>query len=86
MAEVIEYDSTKGGIWVEQRNRFGTGDTLEILSNDERFLNKNIKIDVMENTDGEVFEDAKLVQQKLFIKTEYPLSKHDILRKKVVKC
>jgi len=40
----------------------------------------------MENTDGEVFEDAKLVQQKLFIKTEYPLTKHDILRKKVVKC
>ena len=47
---------------------------------------KFIKIDVMENTDGEVFEDAKLVQQKLFIKTEYPLTKHDILRKTVVKC
>lgn len=86
MAEVIGYDKAKGGIWVEQRNRFAIGDCLEILSATIEYLNKNIIIEVMENVDGEAVCDAKLVQQKLFIKTDYPLSKHDILRKKVVKC
>ncbi len=86
MAEVIGYDKAKGGIWVEQRNRFAIGDCLEILSATGEYLNKNIIIEVMENVDGEAVADAKLVQQKLFIKTDYPLSKHDILRKKVVKC
>lgn len=86
MAEVISYDKAKGGIWVEQRNRFAIGDCLEILSATREYLNKNIIIEVMENVDGEAVADAKLVQQKLFIKTDYPLSKHDILRKKVVKC
>lgn len=86
MAEVIGYDKAKGGIWVEQRNRFAIGDCLEILSATREYLNKNIIIEVMENVDGEAVADAKLVQQKLFIKTDYPLSKHDILRKKVVKC
>ena len=86
MAEVIGYDKAKGGIWVEQRNRFAIGDCLEILSATREYLNKNIIIEVMENVDGEAVYDAKLVQQKLFIKTDYPLSKHDILRKKVVKC
>ncbi len=86
MAEVIGYDKAKGGIWVEQRNRFAIGDCLETLSATREYLNKNIIIEVMENVDGEAVADAKLVQQKLFIKTDYPLSKHDILRKKVVKC
>ena len=86
MAEVIEYDSKKGGIWVEQRNRFGVGDTLEILSCNEDYLGKNIKVESMENVDGEMFDDAKLVQQKLFIRTDFVLSARDILRKKVVKC
>lgn len=86
MAEVIEYDSKKGGIWVEQRNRFGVGDTLEILSSNEEYLNKSIKVESMENIDGEMFDDAKLVQQKLFIRTDFMLSARDILRKKVVKC
>lgn len=86
IAEVLGYDSNLGGIWVEQRNRFNVGDELEILSNNDEYLNKIIKIESMLNEDNEVVEDAKLVQQKLFVKTEYPLSKHDILRKKVVKC
>lgn len=86
MAEVLDYDSKKGGIWIEQRNRFAVGDCLEILSNDISLLNKTILVESMENEDGEQVEDAKLVQQKLFIKTEYPLKKHDILRKRVVKC
>lgn len=86
MAEVIGYDEQKGGIWVEQRNRFAKGDTLEILSNNTDFLNKTIIVDGMQNEQNEMVEDAKLVQQILFIPTEFRLSKHDILRKKVEKC
>lgn len=86
MAEVLGYDSTKGGIWVEQRNRFATHDKLEILSNCEKFLNCTILIESMENELGEEVDDAKIVQQKLFIKTQYPLEKHDILRRRVTKC
>ena len=65
MAEVIGYDKAKGGIWVEQRNRFAIGDCLEILSATREYLNKNIIIEVMENVDGEAVADAKLVQQKV---------------------
>lgn len=86
MAEVICYDKDKKGIWIEMRNRFAIGDSLEILSSNSEYLNKTIKVEHMENEDGEFVEDAKLVQQKLFIKAEYPLQKHDILRKKVRKC
>ena len=86
MAEVICYDEDKKGIWIEMRNRFAIGDSLEILSSNSEYLNKTIKVEYMENEDGEFVEDAKLVQQKLFIKAEYPLQKHDILRKKVRKC
>lgn len=86
MAEVLSYDEQKGGVWIEQRNRFAEGDCLEILSCNEEYLNQTILVQGMENIDGEVVTDAKLVQQKLFIKTEFPLEKHDILRKKVAKC
>lgn len=86
MAEVIGYDEVKGGIWIEQRNRFAVGDVLEILSANGDYLNKNILVEDLRNTDGEVVLDAKNVQQKLLLKTDYPLEKHDILRKRVIKC
>lgn len=80
VAEVIE--NGDGGIWVEQRNRFYTGDTLEILSPGENF-NKTITIDRMYDIYGNIVDDAKLVQQKLFIPAECGLSRYDILRKKI---
>ena len=49
---------------IEMRNRFKKGDELEVLSPSDSF-NKIIRVERMENTDGESIEDAKIVQQKI---------------------
>lgn len=79
VAEVI--DTNDKGIILEQRNRFKVGDELQILSNNDNF-NKTITIDKMFDDCNNVVEDAKIVQQKLFIPTDLKLNKKDILRKK----
>lgn len=81
IAEVLGYDELKGALIVEQRNRFCIGDELEILSADKKCLNKKIKITEMTDSDGNIVEDAKIVQQKLFIHTDIRLQTMDILRK-----
>lgn len=80
VAKVLGYDFEKG-LLVEQRNRFKVGETLEILSSDEHF-NDTIKINEMYSLDGGPIEDAKFVQQRLFIKTDKRLMEYDILRRK----
>lgn len=80
IAEVLGYDHEKKALIVEQRNRFFRGDTLEILSAGEH-LNKTIVCDEIFNEDGELVEDCKLVQQKLFIKSDIILKEQDILRR-----
>lgn len=80
VARVLGYDGERGA-YVEQRNRFGVGDELEILAPNDSF-NKIIKVDEMCAEDGSPITDAKLVQQKLYIKTDIKLSEGDILRKK----
>lgn len=82
IAEVLGYDETKKAILVEQRNRFKKGDTLEILSSGENFC-KTIIVDEMFDEYGNEVGDAKIVQQKLYIKTDYKLSKLDKLRMNV---
>jgi U32 family peptidase len=83
MAEVVGYDDEKGMLIVEMRNRFKVGDTLEVLSNNDAYWNKEIKITEMYDEKGRAVEDAKLVQQKLYIKTDMKLTERDILRKRV---
>ena len=73
--------SGEKGIFVEQRNRFQTGDKLEILSPGENF-NKIITVGNMWDEDGDAVSDAKLVQQKLYLESDVQLSEGDILRKK----
>lgn len=80
VAEVV--NNYEQGIVVEQRNRFRIGDTLEVLSNNDYF-NREIIIDTMYDKYGKIVEDAKLVQQLLYIPTNLKLSRYDILRKKV---
>ncbi len=82
IAEVKGYDGDKGMLIVEQRNRFKKGDSLEILSADDNYLNRSITVDKMYDTSGNIIEDAKLVQQEILIPCEYALQKRDILRKK----
>jgi len=78
VAQVLErrYD----GIIIEQRNAFKKGDTLEVLSPNETF-NETLKVEEMFDEKNNPIEYAKLVQQKLFIKTVLPLNAGDILRK-----
>ncbi len=83
MAEVIGYDEEKGLLQVEMRNRFQKGDELEILSNNDKYWNKMIKLDEMYDDKGNIVEDVKLVQQRVFIKTDMRLTERDILRKRV---
>ena len=81
MAEVLE-DAKLGKVLVEMRNRFKVGDTLEVLSPTDTF-NKKITITKMENLNGENIDDAKNVQEKLYIYTDLPLKEYDILRKEI---
>ncbi len=83
MANVLGYDEEKQLSIIEMRNRFKVGDELEVLSPSENF-NKKFIVTEMFNEKGEVVEDAKLVQQKLYIKTPFKLSKGDMLRKDLI--
>ncbi len=83
IANVLGYDEEKQLSIVEMRNRFKVGDELEVLSPSENF-NKKFIVTVMFNEKGEIVEDAKLVQQKLYIKTPFKLSGGDILRKDLI--
>jgi len=83
MAEVKGYDDENGLLCVEMRNRFKIGDELEVLSNQDKYWNKILKIDEMYDEKGNPINDAKLVQQKIYIKTDMHLTERDILRKRV---
>lgn len=82
IAEVLKYDENKGLALVEMRNRFKVGDELEILSPLDSF-NKTFIVEEMKNESLEEVVDAKIVQQKLWLKIPYKVAEGDILRKKV---
>lgn len=56
----IVMKSNKRGAVVEMRNRFKTGDELEVLSPDKRFNNTVIQIPEMTGESGEKITDAKV--------------------------
>ncbi len=80
MARALGYDEEKKLLVLEQRNRFKVGDELEVLSPGENF-NKKIKIEKMFDEEGNFVDDAKIVQQKLYVPTDVKLSENDILRR-----
>ncbi len=69
-----------GRILVEQRNKFAVGDELEILSPSETFQ-KKLKLIKMEDEQGNLLQEAKMVQQLVYIYTDIPFEVGDILRK-----
>ena len=83
VASVLGYDDDKKAIIVEMRNRFKKGDVLEILSPSDNF-NKKILVDTVLDEKGNTVEDAKVVQQILYIKSDIKLNKGDILRRDIV--
>jgi len=77
---ICKENAKDGFVMVEQRNRFKVGDTLEILSPSDLF-NKTIVITEIKDKNGKPVLDANKVQETLYIKTDFPLTKNDILRK-----
>ncbi len=82
VAIVLE-DENAGKVLVEERNMFKLGDELEVLSPNDTF-NKKLIVKQIETEDGENIEDARKVQQKLYINSDnLALKAGDILRKKL---
>ncbi len=61
----IVIDDRADGAVVEMRNRFKTGDKLEVLSHDDDYLNKIIEVPIMEYADGERITDAKIPAKRV---------------------
>lgn len=80
---IVKEDAKDGYVLIEQRNRFKTGDTLEVLSPNDTF-NQIIFVETMFDENNEIVEDASRVQQLLKLKTSLNLKEGDILRKVVV--
>jgi putative protease len=70
-----------GYIFAEMRNRFKTGDVLEILSPTDSFC-KTFTVGEIYGLDGEKTDDAKLVQQQYTMACPYQIEKGDYLRRK----
>lgn len=81
IAVVVE-DSKDGYCLVEHRNKFKLGEELEILSSTDSFR-KMLTLTEIKDLDGFSLEEVKRVKQQVYIKTDYPLLKGDILRKKL---
>jgi putative protease len=81
VAIVLE-DTKDGKALVEMRNRFLVNSSFEKLSKFEN--NDIIHIDKIETELGETIEDVKVVQQKVYVYTDKPLHKYDILRRRKI--
>ncbi|MBR2023666.1 MAG: U32 family peptidase C-terminal domain-containing protein, partial [Clostridia bacterium] len=79
IADVL--DCGDGYATVEMRNRFKTGDVLEILSPKASF-GKAFTVEEIYLLDGEKTDDAKLVQQRYKIACPYKIEQGDYLRRK----
>ncbi|MFR6641458.1 MAG: U32 family peptidase C-terminal domain-containing protein [Christensenellales bacterium] len=71
----------RGYAIVEMRNRFKIGDELEVLS-PAAYHNAIIKVEKMEDEEGNAVADALLVKQKLKLYTSVPLAAGDMLRRR----
>lgn len=70
-----------GVVEAEMRNRFKTGDVLEILSPNESF-GKSFVVGEIRDSKGDSTNDAKLVQERYTFDCPYPLASGDILRRR----
>lgn len=76
---MVQENTKNGYVKIQQRNRFKVGDILEVLSPDENF-NKQFIVTEIKNAKGEFIDDAKRVQEELYLKTDINLKEGDILR------
>ncbi len=79
IAVVLE-DSDNGRTKVEMRNRFDTNTSLELLSKDKN--NAIININRIVDEEGNDIDVCKVPKQIVYIYTDQPMKKYDILRRK----
>jgi len=79
LALAESYDPHTGLANVEQRNKFQKGDSIEIL----RATRPNFTqtVDYMHNEDGEEITSAPHPKQKIYLRLNEPVAKHDMIRK-----
>ena len=80
IAGVLSYED--GYAQIEMRNRFQTGDELQVLAPHEGH-GKTFSVGEIIAPDGSKVTDAKLVQAVYKIACPYPLKKGDFLRRQV---
>ena len=76
--------SADGYVTVEMRNRFRAGDVLEVLSPSEHHAKSFVATEIF-SVEGELVQDAKLVQAIYKIACPYPLQSGDFIRRKFQK-
>jgi putative protease len=79
---VLEYDANKGLAKIEQRNKFGIGEEIEIMGPDFK-LNRH-KIQVIFNEKMEAIVSAPHAKQIVYMKMAHEVKPYDILRRKKV--
>lgn len=77
---VIDYDPKTSLAKVTQRNRFFLGDEIEIMQPGKDFTTQ--KVEVLKNEDMEDIEVANHAAMTFYIKTDVPVVKDAMLRKK----
>ena len=68
-------------VYIEQRNKFCVGETIEIMKPDGSNVETRVVSIINEET-GEKMESAPHPQQKLKVELDQPASVYDLLRKK----
>lgn len=78
---VVSKDAKDGVVEVEMRNRFSVGDTLEILSANDKAWGEKLVVSEIENLAGEKLDCSKVVQERVKIPCKFDLLAGDILRR-----
>lgn len=77
--KVLDYIKDKGQMLIEQRSKFVTGDTLEVLCPGDEI--RSFTVEHMYDEDGNEVFSAPHPQQKLYIDVNFPVEKDDFIRK-----
>lgn len=80
-ALVLDYDEANDQALIEQRNKFYDGDSLSILS--PRDISRSLKVEGIEDENGESLSCAPHPRQRIFIGSKEKLKRGDILRSSV---
>ncbi len=80
---VLDYDARKGMAFVEQRNNFKVGATIEVIGPD--YFGESFVLEEMYDEDMMPIDVAKHAKMKVYIKTDIPLKPYYILRTEIKK-